>query len=1292
MANYCINKSLPVYKELLKILGDENKIITLFIANRYVLPSIAQAEKFKKSFDDLATATENPNIVDKLETLIEGKRDYKSNKIRQISKVKAEYRDLKKKIIDKKKDISTNNSLIKLQKQITSLDLELVALQNDIDDLHLVDKRDKVVEFANNDLIKLETILEKDNIDAGDVREAQAIIHNWNIVLDLDSSPLFEEDDLVDPGEYLKSLQQAMSNLQGEFKLKEKKFTSIAGDIYKKMPTDLLKMTLSDTLKEYMGSLQEIGDKGGIGAMSAHVFGISESKELAFQILHQTYKERISQFNLEFDDLNTVIDEVFKDFTLEEKNLFKQKASNKDNREVSSLTDISTYEYKFKLMEFMSNYSTRANKIKTNIEIKDNERGKLLSNLAKQTIADISNISIALNPKYFFEMTEEDARILGEDAKYTAEDKIEHENMMRDLLNNNTTLFNRYKRQMEEMVTTYKTGLKYLKFELESKFPEDFASQARFLNEYIADNSPFIQSNNFIKNKIQLQSLRGSLLNGEKLLLLPAKTDKKGNSLDYYDNDFKKIMSNEKLTNAYFFTHEVYEQAQSIIPRDQIKGTHMLTMFPFERGFLETIAAYGVKGGLKPVADKMRMAFSSKANKKIPNVAYQKTQLEGLNNPFEFMSQYIKVETEKFKKENKGEEPTFQQRNEWRIQYLDKISKNNTSDLSKIIQSHAGAMLMFKHKASIEDSSLMLYNYINDIIAVKLKTASKTSNNDKAALNPSKLQAELDRLNYTMASLLGYHPKQKTSTKKSLSVQVTSENKVAYNELKGALKELDEQLSSGKIDKIKHYKESESIKQAMASMEYNVDHVTILDGLNTYIRMKSMGWNIFSSTANVGFGIIANTLMGSDGRNFNMKDLMFGYKIITHSIANSLTFNGLQSKLAEKLSNVMRVNDILKKSRYEVIEKKSTKRGASKLEAFGPWNLLERGEYINQGPIVIAGLKHAKVTYKGEETDLWEIIEKNGHLPLDASQEIQDLFIQTKVSMEAYIRRAHGNYDAETPLLANKEITNRLLKTFKTWMPQAFLTRFGDERPSLATNTVEKGRYISAIDAVKYGIGGRSSVQTAGFIAKQAIKKLWSNTGFDYYYNVHNREETLSIEDYNKLNEADKNNFQLAMSTVDAASMRSNLTELYWAFSLTTMTALLSLMVSSMFDDDEDEYKKSAAKFWINIVGRVQSDINMWFSPVEFKNILKDPIALTGIITDMYKAVDASIAVSFGDKPLLIESGSYKDENRLTRAWFPLILGANSFQKATSIGKSVYKNDNNFWYNRLSSFTEDEEK
>lgn len=1290
---YCINKSLPEYKEVFKVLPNDTMITTLFISNGFKIPTVEQALRYKKDFEGSKYESEESQVIEKLHTLIKGKKEQIHTKNRLAGKLKYEYRTLRDTLKEEGGFKKDHPELIKLQNKRVEIESEIRKIRNEIEDIHLLDKRDKVIELGQKDLAKIDNILNKEEISPEDVKSAADIIHNWNIILDPVNSPLLDQEERESPGEYLNTLQKAMAELSGEFIQKNHQLTKWMADYYEELPDskNLFRKNLSSQLREMRGSLYEVGDKGGINAAESEFTGIAESREMAYQELHQAYKEAITDFNTEISQLNDKIEDVFKDFSKEEKALFKQKASNRDNREVSSLTDISTYEYKFKLMEIMSAYIKKTQYIKQNPEIKyDSERKKALSRLAKNTIKEVSNISNVIDPKYFIEMTEDDVRLLGNDSEVTNIKKNEEINKLKELLHNDQTLYNRYVRQIEDIVDNYKVSLERFKQEVELE-TEDLAEQNRMIDEFIAEHSPFVQANNFKNKKIRIQSLRGSLLNQENMVLLPAKKDSKGNNLDYYDNDFKKIMSSDKLKQAYFFVHELYEQSQAIIPRDQLKGAHTLSMFPFEKGMLEMVKDSGSIAGAKALYEKVRMFGSNKANKPVPqNITYRRTQVEGLQNPFEFINQYIKVEAEKYKKQH-GVEPDFQQRNEWRIEYLDKIAKGNTSDITRIFQSHAAAMLMFKHKSNIETKTTLLTNFINNIVISKIRKSNQsTQKTTEDTVNPAHLQNDLNRLNYTMAVLLGYNPKIKTSKKGKISAKVKSEDKKAYRELKEAINLLDEQLANNEIDKIKHTNEVTKIKEAMKSMEYQVDHITLLDGLNTYIRMKSMGWNIFSGVSNIGFGVVANTLMASDGRNFTMKDLMFGYRVITQSIGKSLTFGGVVSKEARKLANIMEKQDILKKSRYEVIEKKLNAQ-KSKLESFGPWNFIERGEYLNQGPIVVAGLKHKKVTYKGETVSLWDIIQENGYLPEDASREIQDAFVETKVNMEAYIRRGHGNYDTETPLKANEKVLTRLLKTFKTWMPQAYLTRFGVERPSVATNTVEKGRYRSFGSAYKYGIGGKGRVGTFGTIAKELIKKLWTNTDFDYYYNVSNSKQKISVEEYDNLSKEEQNNYQRSMSEVDAANMRANLTEMYWAAIFGVTIGLLSTLVKVAFDDEE-EIAENNVRFWINILGRVESDIYMWISPVEFKNILKDPVPVTGIITDMAKLISTSTAIATGDESLKIETGPYADENRLWRYFQNIVPMLNAWKTYNSLGKSTYKDNQNFWYHRIVDFTEEGEE
>ena len=235
-------------------------------------------------------------------------------------------------------------------------------------------------------------------------------------------------------------------------------------------------------------------------------------------------------------------------------------------------------------------------------------------------------------------------------------------------------------------------------------------------------------------------------------------------------------------------------------------------------------------------------------------------------------------------------------------------------------------------------------------------------------------------------------------------------------------------------------------------------------------------------------------------------------------------------------------------------------------------------------------------------------------------------------------------------------------------MAQGVYTRFGNKRPSYSTGTVEKGRWMSwatffSGENAPKGMNG--VIQRAGFVSKQLLNKLWGKTNFDYF--VHKETgQKIKLEQYENLNENERENYQRGISEVDAANMRANLTEIYMLISTIGFGLALKALMEAGDDDDNDK----TTRFALNLVNRVQTDLLMYISPIEFERILRDPIPLSSVIVDSSKLIGHLSGLLVGQKDDIIKYGSYHGQSRTWRYGSEIVPGINVIKRIDSLGKS----------------------
>ena len=1274
MANpQCQIKKTPHYYKLLDILGSEAEVDRLYIANGYKNPSTELAKKRARQIYD----PDKENIETRFKTILENRGSRLSRLNTKINSVKQSIRS---------EDISQKQKS-SLKKELINLEQNRKELKEEVDFINRVDNIESTItELYEKDKNRIDELLSKEDISPADISEAVRTISHWSTITDPQNTPLFTKEELVNPSEEIQSVIEYLGTYRTFFTNKFNDVLAKADLIFEQQRDDAFKDNLTDEIKEYFKE-QTLSKTGGQGMswILSHLLSISEAEDTTYQTVIQLFKLATSKANQEIDDLSDVINEELKDVTTEQEELMRQNASNTDTRKTGSIVDIFTYEYNTKQFDAIYSFNKKIDSINSNSDLDADERKEAVKAAAEKLVGQLKKDAEVVNPLYLLDYNKykEEFDSLPNKVKeqfLNENNRKAHRQEILKHLGGDKRILNRYIRQIEEQMDEYVENYQLYKESLEGR---DLTEQeySELLFQYYLENSPMKFALDWHNNSISAFAVKGEIFNSDKLVMIARRYDSEGNNTGYYDKNFERIMSNEQLRKIYWFTRETMERLYQMAPRDVTKGMNMLSIPFTEKTLLEAFKNGKTIDGLKGLYDKVKLSVAAKRHKDLPTVERQRTQLE-LVNPFEHVRNRIQRDKIKYKSENAGKEMPRSEINERRIQYLDEINSQNNVGFKKILQGYANAMVTYKHKAAIEDSISMIHLIANQVINNSINDVNSENPTDaeQNRKEAKKLQNSLDALNNSVLSLYGYQTKKLSSDKKSKISAVKEEDKDRKKDLEQQIENLNKQFENGEINDIQYIESKETLLDELDAISYNVDYISILDGLNQYVRLKGIGWNVFSGVANIGFGVVANILLGSDGRYFSMKDLMFGYRVAMEGSGKAITMGYGATPNAKKARSAMDRLDLMKKTKHEIIEKKSKKVNSSKLQTISPWNFMERGEYFNQTPLAVALLRATKVTYNGEETNLWELMDENGKLPEDVSNEIKDSLNQFKAKFDRTVARAHGNYDPESPLSWGNTIGGRLLKTFRTWMPQAYYTRFGVERASAATGTVEKGRWKSWTSIYKDGIGEKTTMQTFGFISKQLIKKLWGGkTDFDYYYHIDNPSQTITEEDYNNLSVDEKVNFERALSKVDAANMRANLTELYFIGASIISFTLLTALIKDVFGDDDDEMKYGA-RFLLNIIGRVQTDLFMWISPMEMERLIKNPVPLTSLIVDLSELSSASIDVLTGAKPRKIKYGSYAGEDRIYRQLEDVFPALNAVGTFRSLGKSTYKNDDGYWY------------
>jgi hypothetical protein len=365
--------------------------------------------------------------------------------------------------------------------------------------------------------------------------------------------------------------------------------------------------------------------------------------------------------------------------------------------------------------------------------------------------------------------------------------------------------------------------------------------------------------------------------------------------------------------------------------------------------------------------------------------------------------------------------------------------------------------------------------------------------------------------------------------------------------------------------------------------------------------------------------------------------MMKAWTIMLHASGKSVQDNTgipLTSDVAKKVAALMDKFDVL----FEVNEaayNKSSKR-RTWFSKWAPYELQKRSEYFVQGMTMVAMLLHEKVTdVNGKERTLFEAFNADGEWNAtefglnenwsgDIDTEMKD-FKAFRNKMIQLIKRIHGNYDPNSPILIKKTILGQMLMQFRSWMPEGIASRFEKEDMDEQLGRVVRGRWATYGD-----IGALRSLFTLG---RQLLYMNDPDKAFELI-----RKSAAEGGEFN----------------VDTAieNMRKNLSEL----------AFLALLTAFMwglkyaFEDDEDEVTKAAYHMMMNQFSRVAADLYFYINPSTFEQIIKNPLPVFRTVIDFVEAFDTT------QEELFTEDTDWEKVQRNTYKAFPIVNNVNKWK------------------------------
>lgn len=795
----------------------------------------------------------------------------------------------------------------------------------------------------------------------------------------------------------------------------------------------------------------------------------------------------------------------------------------------------------------------------------------------------------------------------------------------------------------------------------------------------------------------------------------PKAFDEKGNKTKWYSEKYLALQQDADVHALHDYIVNLLVKLRRYMPENKAQDFYINSLPALQKSVLESFHSEGMTAAMSSFMDSAKQSLISTD---ISQLLYGTAEdgrtltvkLDTINNKID---RIYNRKLEDYKRINSVDIIPEEVIRILKAEAAQEVQSDTSMDLTAMLGAYSAALVTYHHKSRVEDAVRLAEEVFNNRIQeVKTNAAGepmmrRVEGRDTLEILDSGLPKLKGMLKYSLdrwyqipkavegKTDLKLYTKKELTRKEALEKELeTYTTQVTEIEKKlEELKDLTEGMSSVEVV-LKTKELNDALDSAKSKQQVVQEQLDKLGGVVTgtgignwvlkYLTIKGLGWNVFGGLTNLGFGWIGNVVEAAAGRYFNEDQLAVAYKLSLHSIGKSVTLNSYKSDTAVKIRTLMDNFDVLKKTAEELFKDKVKLTGP--LQSLHWSQVYSRSEYLNQAPVMIAMmLNHPINKLDGTVSNLWKAYGEKGEWNTSEFGEIDQVFdLQEKAKLKSAIDKAikkiHGNYDPNAPIKLKGTTLGKFLAIFKTWMFEGFNNRFERESEDHILGHTRKGRYRSysggslalagaglgslllpgigtAVGAgIGFGIGSKlrgterflpefqnmSQFQELAWSTKYLIRKL----SFGLIY------KGVSLEE--------------RFTSIDAMNMRKNMTEL----SLLLYAVGLVMILKNLAEDEDDEEKKMFLTYSLNILHRLQQDIGFYADPISFKEILKDPIAATGIVTDSVNFLTATMRYVNDDDE--IPTGRLAGESRLSRAAMKLVPGARVIKSTSDLMNQEY--------------------
>lgn len=790
-------------------------------------------------------------------------------------------------------------------------------------------------------------------------------------------------------------------------------------------------------------------------------------------------------------------------------------------------------------------------------------------------------------------------------------------------------------------------------------FPDNTKNAIAEYKRWAKTNNPYIFKS-LVKESIDY----GYYNNLEYLELIP-----NSSKSEYFDEAFKRIESDNNVYELYNMFKKTYDLLFSYLTPEQKRDISYNGLVEIPATILEQYSTKGLKLGIRPILDALNdMSTASEPYVNIDIASGEQETRMNLGFSRQGAKDILKeIERRTFKMlAETGKAPTEEQIEEWEEELQDSLTMDNTPDLGRHLKLYALAVIAFKHKSKIE-STMKLVNQVMSTYTETMRNSKGEiiyDNLGRAKQKPTTSESfvqEKKVFDYSIGKLIYNAPNNRTLGEKTY----TKREKEIIDDIDSTIDKI-KRLQKGEGDNnneaykgLSQYLVNNNmtaneminkLERQRNSIGKQVDYSKVGNMVLQYVQLKGMGWNIPGGISNVLFGTISNIIEGSGNRLYNNSDLLKAYKLAMHSVGRNLSFNSYKGidQQAIKIRMAMDKLDILKDSSTEFQGSSYTNPIHKKLRFLSPYSINQRGEYLNQAPIMLAmAMKQQYKLEDGTSISLWEGFDNEFNWNTEKyGEEPTAIINKFKIKVDQVIKLNHGNYDTMSPMMIKKSLGGRALLQFRTWMVDSYRNRFGDRhgRYDDILEITRKGRYISLYDAVRKS-------------PKEASIAIIAETARKFIPNI-----SLLSGTRQKLARASKLEGIDGIESVDIANIQSVATEIAMAMSIYVVLLGLSSIVGDLDDEELALYN-----FWSNQASRVRTDLLMYANPIEARKLIKDPFPFVGVIDDAFGIMNGTYDLVIGNDEYT--TGVYRGDSKMVHklgSSIPLVSGVYRAYRSAS--------------------------